>query len=120
MNAKIIQNLLTILNQVKYFHWGTNSYSRHKALGKAYSTLDALIDDFVEIFLGKYGKDLPSFNIKIRSEQDLDLFSALNEMGDFLSNDIQSYLSESDTDLMNIRDEMLAIINKTKYLFTLN
>ena len=120
MNQKIIQNLLTIVNQLKYYHWGTDSYSKHKALGDAYDTLNDLMDEFVEILLGKYGKELSPISINVRTESELDANSALDEIADYLSNELPNLLNENDTELLNLRDEMLAIINKTKYLFTLN
>jgi len=37
-----------------------------------------------------------------------------------LVNELPKSLEESDTDLFNIRDEMLAQLNKLKYLLTLS
>jgi len=120
MYQKIIQNLLTIVNQLKYYHWQTDSYSKHKALGKAYDTLNGLVDDFVEILLGKYGKELSPISINIKTELELDYNSAIEEISNYLSYELSNILDEKDTDLLNIRDEMLATVNKTKYLLTLN
>jgi DNA-binding ferritin-like protein len=120
MYQKIIQNLLTIVNQLKYYHWGTDSYSKHKALGEAYDSLNDLVDEFVEILLGKYGKDLAPISINVRTESELDAVSAIDEIAEFLTNDLTNILNDRDTDLLNIRDEMLSTINRTKYLFTLN
>jgi len=39
---------------------------------------------------------------------------------DFLNNDIPRLINRTDTDLFNIRDEMVGILNNTKYLFLLN
>ncbi len=120
MEDKIIQNLLTVLNQLKYYHWGTNSFAKHKALGDAYDALNSMIDEFVEILLGKNGKILNPVSINIRTENELDMDSALNEITNYFSYELTKNLDESDTDLLNLKDEMLAVINKTKYLFTLN
>ena len=119
MNNKLIENLLTILNQLKFYHWGANSYAQHKALGDAYDQLNIIIDDFVEILLGKDGKELSPISINIRTESELNINDALNEISEYLSNDILSFLNENDTDLLNLRDEILSIINKTKYLLKL-
>ena len=120
MDSKIIQNLLTLLNQIKYYHWQTTSYARHKALDKAHSSLSDLIDSFVEILLGKYGRDfLQTINITIHSKQEVNMESALNEMVEFFNQLGRNLNPETDTDLLNIRDEMLGVINQTKYLFTL-
>jgi len=120
MEDKIIQNLLTVLNQLKYYHWETNSFVKHKALGEAYDTLNNMVDEFVEIMLGKKGKNLKPISINIRTENELDMDSALNEIVNYFSYDLAKNLEENDTDLLNLKDEMLAVINKTKYLFTLN
>jgi len=117
---KIIQNFLTILNQLKMYHWTTDSYSRHKAFGKAYDELEELVDEFVEILLSKIGKDIPSMNIKIFSSSDMDITSALNDIVSFLSKELPMILDERDSDLLNIKDEMLAVVNRTKYLLTLS
>jgi hypothetical protein len=36
-----------------------------------------------------------------------------------LQNDLPEELEKTDTDLLNIRDEMLGLLNKTKYLLLL-
>ena len=56
-----VRDLLQMQNQLRIFHWQTKSYSQHKALGKAYETLDGLIDTFVETALG--GKKLISLTV---------------------------------------------------------
>lgn len=119
MHQKIIQNLLTISNQLKYYHWSTNSFARHKALGKAYDALNEKIDEFVEILISKYGKSLPTLSISIHSKSEIEIPAALEEVTEYLSNEMPMILDKKDTDLLNIRDEMLGIINRTKYLFTL-
>jgi hypothetical protein len=43
----------------------------------------------------------------------------LNDAIQFVENDLQSII-DGDTDLQNIRDEMLSLFNQTKYLLTLN
>lgn len=37
----------------------------------------------------------------------------------FLKTEVPEYLDDADTDLLNIRDEMLGVLNHTKYLLTL-
>ena len=120
MQDKIVQYLLTLLNQLKMFHWQTNSFAAHKALGNAYDDLNDLIDDFVEILIGKYGRDvLNSCIINIRREEEIDLETSLNDIIRFLIEVGNSLNKELDTDLINLKDEMLAVVNKTKYLLTL-
>lgn len=120
MHDKIVQHLLTLVNQIKMFHWQTNSFAAHKALGNAYDDLNDLVDDFVEILIGKYGRDvLNSCTINIRRQEELDLETSLNDIIRFLIEVGASLNPDLDTDLINIKDEMLGIVNRTKYLLTL-
>jgi hypothetical protein len=118
---KYIKNLLTILNQLKVYHWQTTSYAQHKALGKAYDALNVLIDNFIEVYMGKYGR------IEAKGgSTTVDLFNTDQLPVDGFVNNAVEYIvaleipdKNADTDLMNIRDEMLAELNKLKYLLTL-
>ncbi len=118
---RIIQGLLTILNQIKFHHWSTDSFAKHEALGKAYDSLNDMIDEFVEVMLGKYGKNLSTIDLTIYSEGDIQTSDALEEIINFLTITLPDGLNpEKDSDLLNLKDEMLAVINKTKYLLTLS
>lgn len=125
--SKLLQYFFYYQNLIKIFHWQTNKYAQHMASDQLYNTLQTLIDQWVEIYQGKYGtltfKDDGKISIPLRNV-DLDDFKLhLNQFKLFLINDIPSHLgNEKDmknTDLYNIRDEMLAIINKTLYLIKL-
>ena len=50
---KLLTPFLKIQNQLRIFHWQTSKYTQHKAFGKAYEHFDGLIDEFVEVFMGK-------------------------------------------------------------------
>jgi DNA-binding ferritin-like protein len=120
----LITNLLTIQNQFRVYHWQTQkkpgSFAQHEAFGKAYEQMDGLIDDFVETYMGFYGKSKPNtvFNISLQP-----LVSS--EVVETVLNNFEEYLVSmneeipNNSDLLNIRDEMLGSVNKTKYLLTL-
>ena len=115
---------LQMLNTVKLFHWKTMSYAQHKATDDLYSNLNSSIDSFIEILLGKTGsrvnlsrvKHLPlhDFNNSVGFEQEIEMYKKyLIEMT------IKSGLSEKqDTDLINVRDEILGHLNQFTYLLT--
>ena len=115
-----ITNMLTLQNQLKVFHWQTQkkvgSYAQHVAFGTAYDELGEKIDDFIEIYQGKkgvlLGKDV--FVIKLKNLSD-NPESVIDSYVSYLSENVPQALEESDTDLLNLRDEMLAILNQTKY-----
>jgi DNA-binding ferritin-like protein len=119
----IVTSLLTLHNQVKIFHWQTKSYAQHQALGGVYDELTDLIDEFVEVFMGKYGriKADGGFTLKLENYSDGSPTSMADEYVNYLTNELPKSLDvEKDTDLLNIRDEMLGQLNKLKYLLTLS
>jgi DNA-binding ferritin-like protein len=115
-----ITNFLTLQNQMRVFHWQTQktpgSFAQHEAFGTAYDELDPLIDDFIEIYQGKKGKLMANgtFNLSLHNLDD-NPEAFIDEFVDYLVNIVPQRLDEADTDLLNIRDEMLAILNQTKY-----
>ena len=120
MDVIMIGSFIAMQNQFRVFHWQTESYAQHKAFGAAYEDLDELIDEFVEVYQGKNGIVKPTDGFKIKLENlDGSPSDMIDVFIDFLKNDLPGQLEETDTDLLNIRDEMLGLLNKTKYLLLL-
>lgn len=122
---KIIILCLEILNTVKLYHWKTLKYSEHKATDELYGELNDKIDEFIETFIGKTGKRINLTNIKnirLIDFNDVDDFKKLIEKSKKyligMSNS-SNFSSSENTDLLNIRDEILGILNKFTYLLTL-
>jgi len=116
-----ITNLLTLQNQMRVFHWQTQhkvgSFAQHTAFGTAYEELDEKIDDFIEVYQGKNGVIMASggtFNLTLHNLSD-NAEEFVDEYVSYLVEYVPQSLEEADTDLLNIRDEMLAILNQTKY-----
>jgi DNA-binding ferritin-like protein len=122
-SMNIITKLLTVQAQLRVYHWQTKSYAEHKALGNLYENLDGLIDTFVETFSGKKGGvPVAKDNFAFAADNYKDnkaVVAFLDEFIVYLTQDVPSMLDNKDTDLMNIRDEMLGEVNKTKYLLRL-
>jgi DNA-binding ferritin-like protein len=116
-----VQVLLTTTHQLHVYHWQTDSYAAHQAFGQAYDALDGLMDNFVEVFMGKYGKvaSKDGFDINLANITDKKPGEFIDSVIDFLTNELPKSLKDNDTDLLNIRDEMIAELNKLKYLLTL-
>ena len=117
----LITNLLTIQNQMRVFHWQTQkkpgSFAQHEAFGKAYEELDPLIDDFIEIFQGKNGAIMGRDGFVLKLENlSSNPKDTIEEYITFFRETIgQSLEPDFDSDLLNIRDEMMAVLNQTKY-----
>jgi hypothetical protein len=94
----------------------------YKALGKLYDALDGLIDTYVETHAGKYGNTLgnPNFSFSVSNYKDSNSLGVITTAIEFLSIELPKKLNpNTDTDLLNIRDEMLGALNQTKYLLRL-
>jgi DNA-binding ferritin-like protein len=123
---EIIIKFLSMLNIVKIYHWKTHSYSSHKATDELYSKLNGDIDKFVEVLLGKIGNRVDLTKVKSIPVRD---FTSLEQMKKEIAN-FKSYLVGldsnkvmnimSNSDLYNIRDEILADLNQFLYLSTFN
>lgn len=118
----IVTNLLTLQNQLKIHHWQTKSFAEHEALGKTYETFDGLIDEFIEVLMGKYGRvqSKGGFTLELKNYNELSTLEFVDKYIEYLSDEVPKNLDEKDTDLLNLRDEMIAALNKLKYLLTLS
>ena len=118
----MITELLILQNQIRVYHWQTDSYAQHIAFDRTYEALDDQIDKFVEVFSGKYGKvvDKNGFTIKLESINDEAIVPFVDKNITYLTTILPKSFKETDTDLQNIRDEMLATLHQLKYLLTLN
>jgi hypothetical protein len=117
-----ITNLLTIQNQIRILHWQANSYSEHTVLGTAYSALDILIDRFIEEFSGKYSKIMSKsgFTITLKNATDINIRDFCTKTINYLMDELPLTLKDTDTNLLNIRDEMVGELQKLNYLIDLN
>lgn len=114
--------MMNFQQQVKILHWQTTSYARHNAYAFIYDSLDDLIDRFTETCMGKYGRIELSSDIselKLKNMSDISINSYINEFCEFLIDLTSEFDAEKDTDILNIRDEILGAVNKLKYLLTL-
>lgn len=121
MKEEIILKLVQIQNQFRFMHWQTTGDAKHRAYGDIYDKLGELMDDFAEAMMGKYGRiEFESeFSIMFQDLKSLNLQSFIDGITDFLVSITEMLDPKYDTDLLNLRDEMLASINKLKYLLTL-
>ena len=118
----LISTFLGIQSQFKVLHWQTQSYSKHIAYGGIYDAFSALSDQFIEIYMGKYGRialEGANDTIQLSNIGELNVDDFICTVADFLCSLTNQLNGQRDTDLLNIRDEMLGEINKLKYLLTL-
>jgi DNA-binding ferritin-like protein len=116
-----VKFLLEAQVQFKIMHWQTKGYARHKAFGKIYDTLSELIDTFVEESMGKYGRFVLEEGDKTIQLQNLSEING-KAMINTIAQSLVQFTDEfdpTDTNLLNVRDEMLGSVYKLSYLLTL-
>lgn len=52
--SKLLQHFFYYQNLIKIFHWQTKNYAQHIASDQLYTSLLGLIDEWVEVYQGKY------------------------------------------------------------------
>jgi phosphopantetheinyl transferase len=123
MSSKDVHFLLNLRNQLKLYHWQTRVYARHIAVDEVLEKLDKLIDEYVEIYIGKYGRPKLSGAdaiIRLHNLSEAGATKLVNAAIKYMMGPLVKGLKTGvDTDLINLRDEMLAILNQLLYLFTL-
>ena len=113
---------LEMLLMVKLFHWKTHSFATHKATDELYDSLNDHIYNFIEVLLGKTGNRIDLMNHKTISLIDLESSSKLKSKIESFKSYLVSLTNNmsvmTNTDLLNIRDEILGDMNKFLYLLT--
>lgn len=117
--------LMGFRDRIKLYHWTTTVYARHIATCNMLQTLDGLIDTLIEAYSGRYGRPSvganKAYKLNLGPLTDASALEALTQFETYLQQRLpQEYIVNNDTELLNIRDEMLALVLKTKYLFTLH
>ena len=119
---QIVTMFLQMLNTVKLNHWKTSNYAQHKAADELYTNLNLNVDTFVEVMLGKTGS-----RVNLTGQKSIPLLDYTN-VEDF-KKEIEQYKKfltgmnnaaslNANTDLINIRDELLSNLNQFTYLLT--
>lgn len=111
--------MLGVRDQAHIFHWQTESYAQHMAFGGFYDAYLLLVDKLAEALIGIHGR--PTFmeaetefsgyseeNVRVFFEEAYELFTGagMKLAGDY-------------DEIKNVIDEILAEIDKLKYLLTL-
>jgi len=108
---KLIGALFHSRDTMHLTHLQTTSFAEHKALNEYYDGILELTDTFTETYFGRFKR----IDIVIPESKMMSSVEHLKEMQKMIDGERENYSSE----LQNIMDEMLGLINKTLYLLTL-
>ncbi|AGE50319.1 hypothetical protein ATCVCanal1_812L [Acanthocystis turfacea Chlorella virus Canal-1] len=105
----------------KMFHWQTMSYANHKATDKLFQKLSDLSDSFLEKYFGLFGRPALRVNssVIVENMSKGKYLKLLAEVDKYLRGPVDKMISNN-SELKNIRDEILAEIDQARYLFTLS
>lgn len=124
MSADHIHYFLQLRDQIKLHHWQTRIYARHIATDKMLEAFEKSIDSFVEIYIGKYGRPKVTGKnavITLHNLSEAGIVRVINAAIKYLQGPLtKSLQAAADSDLINIRDEMIGELNQLLYLFTLH
>ena len=119
--AVLAMNGLSLRDQIHVFHWQTEVGDQHKALGDYYEDFLEQLDGLMEVVMGKYGR----FSVKsvgtpapLVDLKDVDVEK-------FVSSKVSIFVEakkifSKDPEILNILDEIIAEIEKLKYLLTMS
>ena len=122
MSADHIHFFMHLRNQIKLYHWQTRVYARHIATDNILEHLEKNIDQYVEVYSGKYGR------ARLTGKNAVITLQTLTESGAVrLVKAATKYLQRirkeldqvADSDLTTIVDELMTDLNQLQYLFTL-
>ena len=117
-NEKMLfEYFLGILGQIKVFHWSTMSYSTHKALDDLHKNLSDMVDELIEVYIGKFNKQpIEVFSISMEASSNTsNLIQYLEEQRENIRN-IRTKTFKSSSEIQNICDSMMSSISNTIYL----
>jgi len=119
--AKIVLYFFELQLNIKLYHWTTESYSNHKTTNKLLEKLSDLIDSFVEKYMGAFSRPVMKIgsNVPIQNMTKTKYIKLLKQAQDYLRGDLEKVIAKN-TELLNIRDEMLGEIDQALYFTTLN
>lgn len=102
----------------KTYHYRTKSYASHKTIDMFFEQFIELSDKFLESWQGMYNRriEFVNLNMKITIITDKNWHSILTKEIQWLDKELPKL--EASSDLLNIRDEMVALIKQVEYLLT--
>ena len=122
MSGDDVNFFFEMREQIKLYHWQTHSFAEHKATDDLLDSLDKVIDEYVEVYMGKYGRPkmvARNSTTHIKNMTKKNMIAFIKACISYLEGPLIKHLKSSDTDLINLRDEMLSDLHKVQYLFTL-
>jgi DNA-binding ferritin-like protein len=108
--AMFAATMLHSATNTHFFHWSTDSYSKHKALGNYYDEIVDLVDDLVEAYMGCYEQLTKFPSVYHQPKEAVKYLESLKNFVDDARKDLPQ-----ETQIQNIIDEIAQLIDSTLY-----
>ena len=114
----IVKHLFELQFLTKMNHFNTESFARHKATDEFYGKITNNIDRFIEVLIGRYNikPNISSLDLNKKYMTDEGIVKYFISFRNLLNKLEDAFI---DASILNIRDEIVADINNTLYLFNL-
>ena len=119
--AQIVLFFFELQLNIKLYHWNTTQYSNHKATDKLLDNLSDLIDSFTEKYIGAFTRPVlkSGSSIPVQNMTKTKYVKLLKTAQDYLRGDLEKAIAKN-SELLNIRDEILGELDQAIYFSTLN
>lgn len=116
---EVILTLFGARDAAHKLHLKSRSFAKHIALGELYEQLTALIDEFTEVYQGRYGVidfGAGSDNVfmQLDDKNQYDAVAFIRQLANYVDTALQ-HQQQLDSALKNIWDEIIALVYRTKY-----
>ena len=113
MNENMAMFAATMLHSATnthFFHWSTDSFSKHMALGSYYDEIVELVDDLVEAYMGCYEKITTFPSVYHQPKEPTKYLESLKAFVDDARKDLPQ-----ETPIQNLIDGIAELIDTTVY-----
>ncbi|WWT39381.1 hypothetical protein [Microcystis phage Mel-JY01] len=120
MIEMVASKLMEFSVQLKFFHWQTRSAFQHIAIGEAYDSVQPLIDEMVEMIMGKYGifqfNGMQVTNMTAQyTDEDILLYQTFIENAIQYLQSLNTIFNNTDSDILNKRDEIMGVFSVLQF-----
>ena len=108
--ALFAATMLHSATNTHFFHWSTDSYSKHKALRQYYDGIVPLVDAYVEAYMGCYDKITTFPSVYHQPKEPIAYMQSLQKFIKEARNDLPQ-----DEQLCNLMDAIADLVDSTTY-----
>lgn len=113
--VEFFSKLLHCRNQIHVYHWQAESLSIHLALENLYKKLLKITDKLVEVRQGQIGEIIKGYKIDSNIDEEYKPLEHVEELIKYIKDNRNICFESSNTEIQNIIDELLAIVERNYY-----